>query len=450
MAEVGKPKLSFWNIWNMNFGFLGIQYGFGLQQANMSPIYRYLGADESEIPWLWLAGPITGLLVQPIIGAMSDRTWTKLGRRRPYFLIGAILASVALIFMPYSSELWIAAGLLWILDSSMNIAMEPFRAFIADKLPEKQRALGFSVQSFFVGLGQFLANMMPWILGLLGIITLGAYGKIEELESTNGVPDFIKYSFVFGAVVMLGSVLWTIFTTKEYPPTAEELKEHKKGGFLSSFKEVKDAFVQMPKTMKQLWWVKFFTWYGLPLMWQFLALSIARHVFNAPTPEDPGFEKGAFYGGISLAVFNVACFLISFAIPWIGKKMGHKQTHAFFLVLGALGFFAMQWANTLTTTYICMFFVGLAWASIMALPYVILSYSVPKNKMGVYMGIFNMFIVIPQFISMATVPFYYDSLLQGDPRIALSFVGVCFILGAVACFFISDDYLLTDETPIDI
>jgi maltose/moltooligosaccharide transporter len=424
----------------MNFGFLGIQFGFGLQQANMSPIYRYLGADEAQIPWLWLAGPLTGLLVQPIIGAMSDKTWTKLGRRRPYFLVGAIFASIALVFMPYSATLWMAAGLLWILDASMNIAMEPFRAFIADKLPQEQRTLGFSVQSFFVGLGQFSANIMPWLLGFLGIITLGAYGQIEELENSNGIPDFIKYSFVLGAMVMLGSVMWTIFTTDEYPPEDIEKLKQEKGGIGKVFTEIKEAFTDMPKIMKQLWWVMFFVWYGLPLMWQYLSLAISRHVFGAASPEHPDFEKGAFYGGISLAIFSVACFTISFAIPWIGKKLGHRLTHAVFLVIGAMGFIAMQIATTTTMFYICMFMVGMAWASIMAVPYVILSFSVPKERMGVYMGIFNMFIVIPQFISMATVPFFYNALFLGDPRNALAFVGVCFILGAISCFFISKDY----------
>jgi len=437
---LNKPKLSFWQIWNMNFGFLGIQFGFGLQQANMSPIYRYLGADEAQIPWLWLAGPLTGLLVQPIIGAMSDKTWTKLGRRRPYFLVGAIFASIALIFMPYSSTLWMAAGLLWILDASMNIAMEPFRAFIADKLPHEQRTLGFSVQSFFVGLGQFSANIMPWLLGLLGIITLGAYGEIVELENANGIPNFIKYSFVLGAMVMLGSVLWTIFTTDEYPPEDIEKLKREKGSVAKVFVEIKEAFQDMPKIMKQLWWVMFFVWYGLPLMWQYLSLAISRHVFGAASPEHPDFEKGAFYGGISLAIFSVACFTISFAIPWIGKKLGHRLTHAVFLMIGAIGFITMQIATTTSMFYICMFMVGVAWASIMAVPYVILSYSVPEERMGVYMGIFNMFIVVPQFISMATVPFFYDALFLGDPRNALAFVGVCFILGAISCFFISKDY----------
>ena len=436
-----KAPLSFWQIWNMNFGFLGIQFGFGLQQANMSPIYRYLGADEAQIPWLWLAGPLTGLLVQPIIGAMSDKTWTKLGRRRPYFLVGAILASIALIFMPYSSTLWMAAGLLWILDASMNIAMEPFRALIADKLDDEQRTLGFSVQSFFVGVGQFLANMMPWILAFLGIITLGAYGAIKELDNANGIPNFIKFSFVIGAVFMLGTVLWTVFKTTEDPPEDLEKFKKEKGGIAKAFLEVKNAIAEMPKIMKQLWWMMLFVWYGLPLMWQYLSLAISRHVFDAADISHPEFAKGAFYGGISLAVFSVACFSISFAIPWIGKKFGHRLTHMIFLLIGAAGFFAMQWAETTTAFYICMFMVGLAWASIMAIPYVILSYSVPRKRMGVYMGIFNMFIVIPQFISMATVPFYYESLFGGDPRNALSFVGVCFVLGALACLRIDKNYM---------
>ena len=281
---------------------------------------------------------------------------------------------------------------------------------------------------------------MPWLLGLLGIITLGAYGEIVELENANGIPNFIKYSFVLGAMVMLGSVLWTIFTTDEYPPEDIEKLKREKGSVAKVFVEIKEAFQDMPKIMKQLWWVMFFVWYGLPLMWQYLSLAISRHVFGAASPEHPDFEKGAFYGGISLAIFSVACFTISFAIPWIGKKLGHRLTHAVFLMIGALGFLTMQIATTTSMFYICMFMVGVAWASIMAVPYVILSYSVPKERMGVYMGIFNMFIVVPQFISMATVPFFYDALFLGDPRNALAFVGVCFILGAISCFFISKDY----------
>ena len=276
-----KTKLPFSGIVNMSFGFMGVQYAFGLQQANMSPIYRYLGADEATLPLLWLAGPITGLLIQPIIGAMSDQPWhPRLGRRRPYFLVGAIFTSLALVLMPYSSSIMMAAALMWLLDGAANVTMEPFRAFIADKLPEEQRTLGFSVQSFFVGFGQTLANLMPFILPLVGIIVTGA--------SVSGIPDYVKYSFFVGAFSILASVAWTIYTTDETPPAdLEAFRAEHSGGVLANitkgFEEVVSAFKDMPTTMRQLWWVKFFTWYGLPLMWQYLGLSIARHCFNAPT-----------------------------------------------------------------------------------------------------------------------------------------------------------------------
>jgi maltose/moltooligosaccharide transporter len=443
-----KPNLPFSSIINMSFGFMGVQYAFGLQQANMSPIYRYLGAEESSLPWLWLAGPITGLLVQPIIGAMSDRTWhPTLGRRRPYFLIGAILTSIALILMPFSSSILMAAALMWFLDGAANVTMEPFRAFIADKLPEKQRTLGFSVQSFFVGFGQTLANLMPFILPLVGIVVTGA--------STSGIPDYVKYSFFIGAFSVIASVLWTIYTTNETPPEdMEAFRAANKGSFFTNlsngFTEVYHAFLDMPKAMRQLWWVKFFTWYGLPLMWQYLGLSIARHCFNAINPTDPGFDEGTKYGGMGLAIFSIACFSISFFLPKISEVLTRRGTHATCLILGFIGFAGMQFTNDLNTTLACMVLVGIAWASIMAMPYVMLAGSVPQERMGVYMGIFNMFIVIPQFISMATVPFFYKTLLGGDPRNALLFCGVCLLAAAASCFLVDENALDTTDKNTNV
>ncbi|MBP7273769.1 MAG: MFS transporter [Saprospiraceae bacterium] len=424
-----KPKLSFWQIWNMSFGFLGIQYGFGLQQANMSPIYRYLGAEESALPYLWLAGPITGLLVQPIIGAMSDKTWSKRwGRRRPYFIIGAILASIALVAMPYSHTLWMAAGLLWLLDSAQNIAMEPFRAFVADKLSTEQRPTGFAVQSFMVGLGQTLASFMPQVLTLLGFATIAAKGVI---------PDFVKFAFIFGAVVMLAAIFWTVFTTDEYPPSEEELLQMRseKVNIFDGFKEVYIAFKEMPFTMKQLWWVMFFTWYGLPMMWQYLSLSIAKHCFNAPTPDSPGFDDGVRWGGTGQGLFSIACMIIAIVLPTIAKRIGNNITHAVCLTFGGLGFISMYFTNQVSMIMVAMFFVGIAWGSIMTMPYVILSDSVPPKRMGVYMGIFNMFIVIPILLQMLTLPWYYST-IGGDPLHALVLAGICFLLAAVCTLFV--------------
>ena len=277
---MNKPRLSFWQIWNMSFGFLGIQFGWGLQLANMSPIYKYLHAEESSLPYLWLAGPITGLLIQPIIGSMSDRTWNALGRRRPYFLVGAILASIALFFMPDSSALWMAAGLLWILDASINITMEPFRAFVADKLPEEQRTLGFVMQSFFIGIGQTLANALPFLFTAIGVVGVMA----------TGIPLSVDYAFKIGANVFLLAVVWTVVTSKEYPPDDMEAfhrMRRERKGILGGFEEIFLSVAEMPPTMKQLAVVQFFTWFALPCMWQFFALAVARHVFLAPDESSP-------------------------------------------------------------------------------------------------------------------------------------------------------------------
>lgn len=420
-----KSKLHFWQIWNMSFGFLGVQYAFGLQQANMSPIYRYLGADESQIPWLWLAGPITGLIIQPIIGSMSDRTWHKRwGRRRPYFMIGALLTSVALVLMPQSTELWMAASLLWLLDAAANITMEPFRALIADKLPDEQRSIGYAMQSFFVGLGQTLANIMPLVLTAIGISTVAGSGGAHE------IPDFVRYSFFVGAGAILFSIAVTVLTTSEKKPEHLEHTTGKRKVF--DFKELVEAFKDMPKAMRELWWVKFFTWFGLPLMWQYLALSLSRHSFNAPTPDSPGFEEGVKWANLGLAVFNVLCFLFSLILPALTKKLQAKKTHALALGIGGIGFISMLFTNDPYMIMWCMALVGIAWASIMSIPYVMLSTSVPENRMGVYMGIFNMFIVIPQIINMITIPFIYNNLLSGDPRHALVLAGICLILAGVA------------------
>ncbi|GAB3790615.1 MFS transporter [Spirosoma horti] len=430
-----KPTLSFWQIWNMSFGFLGIQYGFGLQQANMSPIFRYLQADEANIPILWLAGPITGLIVQPIIGSISDRTWSKRwGRRKPFFLIGALVTSLALFLMPNSSALWMAASLMWILDTGLNITQEPFRAFIGDKLNDQQRDLGFAVQSFFVGFGQTMANLMPTIFRLLGLTT-------TAVVAAGVIPNSIKYPFYIGGLAVLLAVLWTIYTTDEYPP--EDLEEFKRvktesRGIGGAFAEIFQAIKEMPSTMKQLWWVKFFTWFALPLMWQYLTLAVARHAFNAPTPESPGFQEGTEWGNICFAMFNVGCFTISFFLPAIANRIGRRATHAVFLTIGGLGFLSMLLSNDKYAFFIGMTMVGLAWGSILSMPYVLLSSSVPAERMGVYMGIFNGFIVVPQIVNNLTVQLFYPTLLKNDPRNALALAGVCLLLAAGACFLVKE------------
>jgi maltose/moltooligosaccharide transporter len=482
-----KPNLSFWQIWNMSFGFLGIQYGFGLQQANMSPIYRYLGADEASIPGLWLAGPLTGLLLQPIIGAISDRSWSpKWGRRRPFVLIGALLGSIAMIMMPNSSTLWMAAGLMWMLDAGLNSAMEPFRAFVGDMLNDKQRATGFAVQSFMVGFGQTLANLMPYILPFLGISMV-----MSDSELLNGIPNSVRYPFYIGAAAIILTVLWTVRTTKEYPPENDDYKktpvftdEEKTsisfwhlaiavgaailsfgfafstgglanglkwgGGILAGsyivlmlpvFKEILASLSSMPTVMKQLWWVKFFTWYGLPLMWQYLSLAAAKYAFDAPdaVSNKIGFEAGTKWGGLCFAAFSISCAIISIFIPRIAKAIGSaRATHALFLCLGACGFFLTLTSNDKYIYLAGMTIIGFMWGSIMSMPYLMLASAVPREKMGVYMGIFNGFICVPQFIGMLTVPIFYKSLLGDDPRNALVLAGICMLLAAASCFLVSE------------
>jgi maltose/moltooligosaccharide transporter len=485
-----KPKLNFWQIWNMSFGFLGIQYGFGLQQANMSPIYRYLGADEASIPGLWLAGPLTGLFLQPIIGALSDKSWSpKWGRRKPYIFVGAIVGSIAMILMPNSNSVLMAACLMWLLDAGLNSSMEPFRAFVGDMLNSEQRPTGFSVQSFMVGFGQTLANLMPYILPLVGI-SLAMSAESEALS--HGIPNAVKYPFYIGAAGILLTVFWTMYTTNEYPPENENYKKAhvfteeqtknisfwhlamsiggalmaglfaaRTGGataglmwaggvfvgfyavlMLPVFKEILASLSEMPKVMRQLWWVKFFTWYGLPLMWQYLSLSVSKYAFNAPSPEAnlQGFQDGSKWGGLCFAMFSITCFIISIFMPRISKAIGSRRaTHAIFLSIGALGFFATLLSNDKMIYLIGMALIGLAWGSIMSMPYLMLANAVKGDKMGVYMGIFNGFICVPQFIGMLTVPLFYKSILGDDPRNALILAGVCLLLAAGSCFLVDDD-----------
>jgi len=435
-----KPMLTFWQIWNMSFGFLGIQYGFGLQQANLSPIFRYLGAEEDKLPILWLAGPVTGLIIQPIIGAVSDGTWGRFGRRKPFFVIGALTGSVAVMMMPYSPYLWMAVGLFWILDASMNTAMEPYRALIGDKLNDRQRTIGFSVQTFMIAGGQILAGMMP---------TLLLYYGISKESVNNTVPDIVKYSFVIGVVAMLVTVIWTALTTTEYPPeNLEEFQRQKaeKGGIFHAFGEIWDALVNMPKVVKQIWWVKLFTWYGMPLMWQYLALSIARHCFNAPTKDSPGFAEGSAKGGVALTVMNITTVIMAFLIPSVVKNIGTRLTYAIFLAIGGFGFISMLFTENLYVVYGGMVGVGIGWSAIITIPFIMTTSVVPSSRTGVYMGLLNAFICIPQILEMLTLGFYYDSLLKGDPRNAIVLAGVCLVLGAAACLFISKEVETSSAT----
>ena len=429
-----KPRLSFWQIWNMSFGFLGIQFGWGLQLANMSPIYRYLDAEESSLPYLWLAGPITGLLVQPVIGAMSDRTWTRLGRRRPYFLVGAVLASACLFVMPNSGAVWMAAGLLWILDASINITMEPFRAFVADKLPDEQRTTGFVMQSFFIGIGQTLANALPLLLTAAGVTGVLA----------SGIPLSTDYAFKIGAFAFLAAVLWTVVMSKEYPPEDMEeflrmKREH--SGVLAGFREIFSSIAEMPSTMKQLAVVQFFTWFALPCMWQFFGLTVARHVYGAAGPEDPGFREGTEWGGLCFAVYNVVCFLIAFLLPALARFAGRKGVHIIALLCGGLGLLSVYFAGPGDRYFLwlSMAGVGVAWASILSMPYVILSSSVPAQRMGVYMGVFNLFIVIPQVVMSFITPYLIEHVIGTDPLRVVMLGGLSMLVAAASVLVVRDE-----------
>jgi maltose/moltooligosaccharide transporter len=450
-----KPRLSFWQIWNMSFGFMGIQFGWGLQLANMSGIYTYLGANSDQIPLLWLAGPVTGLLVQPIIGSMSDRTWNRLGRRRPYFLVGAILASIALFFMPDSSALWMAASLLWILDASINVSMEPFRAFVADKLNVSQRTAGFVMQSFFIGIGASLANALPFIFRSYGVD--GDYQRRVAQATTAGlqlkeIPPSVVYSFKIGAAAFLLAVLWTVFTTKEYPPEDMEefermRREHK--GFGAAMREISSAIREMPQTMKQLAVVQFFTWLGLFCMWMFFGLMTSYHVFNAPNDQSSLFKDGQAWGGIAFAVYSITCFAIAFALPKLAAATSRKTVHTLSLICGGVGLLSAYFIQDKNLLLLTMVGVGIAWASILSMPYAILAGALPPARMGVYMGIFNFFIVIPEIVASFTFGPAIRALFGRDnPNAPLYVVmagGGFMLLAAVCVSFVRD---VADDVPV--
>lgn len=427
-----KPRLSFRQIWNMSFGFLGIQFGWGLQLANMSAIYTYLGADADRIPILWLAGPMTGLIVQPIIGSMSDRTWNRLGRRRPYFLVGAILSSIALFFMPDSSALWIAASLLWILDASINISMEPFRAFVADKLNVEQRTAGFVMQSFFIGVGATLANGLPYMFRQFGVTG----------RTSTGIPLTVLYSFKIGAAAFLLCVLWTVITTKEYPPESMEEFRKKKAeisGIANALKEVFSAMGEMPQTMKQLAVVQVFTWLGLFCMWMFFGLMTSQHVFGTSDRTSARFAEGGEWGGICFAVYSIVCFAVAFALPRIAALSSRKSVHAIALVCGGIGLLSTYFIHDQYVLLLSMVGVGIAWASILAMPYAILSGALPAARMGVYMGIFNFFIVIPEIIASLTFQPLVRYVFGNNPLYVVMLGGTSLLIAAALVARVRDE-----------
>ncbi len=497
-----KPALSFWQIWNMSFGFLGIQFGFALQNANVSRIFESLGAKVEDIPILWIAAPVTGLIIQPIIGHMSDNTWGRFGRRRPYFLAGAILASLALLFMPNSPTLWIAAGLLWMMDASINISMEPFRAFVGDMLPGKQRTTGFAMQSFFIGTGAVIASALPWVLtNWFNVSNVAAVGE--------KIPQSVKLSFYLGGAVFLLAVLWTVFSTKEYSP--EELAEYeaekkhsspKSEELVTSSKNLLPRFIRsgliwliigivgsliiyqmgwlkelyvlsvglgtfglillvtawytrqgmvhnglvevitdlknMPKTMKQLAIVQFFSWFALFAMWIYCTSAVTSHIYGTSDTTSALYNEGANWVGILMATYNGFAALIAFLLPVLAKWTSRKMTHAIALVCGGIGLASFYIVKDPHMLLFSMLGVGFAWASILSMPYAILTGSLPAQKMGTYMGIFNFFIVIPQILAASILGFFTKVIFEGHAIYSLILGGVSLLIAAFSVMFVDD------------
>ena len=423
-----KPSLSFSQIINMNVGFFGIQYSFGLQQSAVNPIYDFLGASPDEIPLLNLAGPVTGLLIQPFIGALSDSTWhPKWGRRKPFFLIGALICSICLLLYPFSSSLWMAASLLWILDAGNNTAMEPYRAFVADKLNEDQQPMGFQMQSFFTGFGQTLANLSLFIFPLIFI------GK------TGSLPTWVYASFFLGAVCSIVSIWWSMHTTSEIEPTAEELAEirSRKSSILESIFEIFHAIGEMPKVMWQLALVYLFQWYALFCYWQNSSKSIALSVWNATPKGNPElYEKAVSWTGLVNGWYNIVTFLSALALAGFAKKYGAKSVHMICLILAAAGFFAFPHIENKNLLFFAISGFGIGWASMMGIPYLLVVSDIPKERYGVYMGIINMMIVIPMIIQNLSFGYILKHFLDNDPRNAITFAGVLLAIAALATAFI--------------
>ncbi|PKD16833.1 MFS transporter [Salegentibacter salinarum] len=439
-----KRRLSFWEIWNMSFGFLGIQMGFALQNANASRILQIFGADIHELSWFWLVAPVTGLIVQPIIGYYSDRTWTSLGRRRPFFLTGAILAAIGLILMPNADwfiailpSLWVGAGMLFIMDASFNVAMEPFRALVADKLPSDQRTLGFSVQTVLIGIGAVIGSWLPYVLT--------NWFDISNRAVIGEVPLNLLLSFVIGAAILVGSILVTVITTKEYSPeelekmddhVPETVDEKEKSSLMDIFSD----FAKMPHTMRQLSWVQFFSWFGLFGMWVFSTPAIAHHIYGLPLSDNSSetYQDAGDWVGVLFGVYNAVSAVFAFFLPAIALKIGRKSTHIVSLFIGALGMLSIYIMPNEYWLLLSMFGIGIGWASILAMPYAILAGSIPAKKMGVYMGIFNFFIVIPQIVNALVGGLMVKYLYDGNPIYALVTSGIAFLIAAILTFRIDD------------
>lgn len=496
-----KPMLSFWQIWNMSFGFLGIQFGFALQNANVSRIFQTLGGDVDRLAVYWLAAPVTGLIIQPIVGYYSDKTWGRLGRRRPYFLAGALLASLALLFMPNAPTLWIAVGTLWLMDASINITMEPFRAYVGDNLPSEQRTRGFAMQSFFIGTGAIVASFLPYAMtNWLGL---------ENTAPEGIIPPSVKWSFYIGGVVFLSTVLWTVIRSKEYSPkemkafeehkikttptaaikykpAAEMLKVFMRNGILfllvgfvliwfvyanelekelyilggglagygviqlvtwlftksgctkNGLVEIITDMVNMPKTMGQLAVVQFFSWFALFAMWIYTTPAVTGHIYGTTDTTSALYNEGANWVGVLFGIYNGFAAIVAFGLPVLARHTSRKATHAISLVIGGLGLLSFWFVTNPYLLLISMVAIGVAWASILSMPYAILTGSLPAQKMGVYMGIFNYFIVIPQILAASILGFLMRKFFNSDAIWALVAGGISMIIAAVTVYFVND------------
>ena len=423
-----KPSLSFSQIWNMSFGFLGIQFGFALQNGNASRILMTFGADVHHLSWFWLVAPIMGMLIQPIVGYMSDRTWTGLGRRRPYFLVGGILTSIALILMPnapylsvYIAPMFVGGGLLMILDASINISMEPFRALVADKLPESQHTLGFSVQTLLIGIGAVLGSWLPYILG-------NWLGISKDADEKGLIPDNVTYSFYIGAFVLIVTILWTIFTTSEYPP--EEQK--------AETKAVKEKF-EIPAVMFQLLLVQFFSWFALFSMWVYTTPAVALKFFGTTDANSEAFQQAGDWVGILFGIYNGISAVLAMSLPLLAKKFSKKGTHAIALLIGGISMISILFFPNHQLLIIPMIGVGIAWASILAMPYAMLANSIPSHKMGMFMGLFNMSITIPQIISGITTGLILKYWFNDNPVLCIVMAGVSFIIASGFALMIKEE-----------
>jgi len=440
-----KPRLSFWQIWNMSFGFLGIQFGFALQNANVSRIFETLGG--TEIAFYWLAAPLTGLLVQPIVGYLSDRTWSpRWGRRRPFFLVGAILASLALLVMPNVTALWMAVGMLWIMDSSINISMEPFRALVGDLLPSQQRTTGFAAQTFFIGVGAVVASSLPWMLT--------NWFNVANTAAAGHIPPSVRYSFTIGGVIFFLAVLWTVLRTKEYPPEnmAEfEAEKARSAGFSNGLRESFMGIFEMPKTMRQLAVVQFFSWLALFSMWIYSTPAITSHIYHTTDATSKIYNQGADWVGICFAVYNGVSALAALLLPVIARATSRRVTHMLCLTAGGLGLISIYFVHDPKMLLLSMVGVGVAWASILSVPYAMLAGALPGNKMGYYMGVFNFFIVIPQVVAGLILGFFTTHFFHGESVFTLVLGGVSMIISGLLTLRVNDadDINLPIEEPAE-